>query len=418
MFFWLGRWRIAAVLCVSLVVVLFVITLSHDPIASRVKSIQAAGEPAYWKDLAPEPIPDDQNAELLMRKAAPGVARINAVQFADTATSAEIARRNAMTLTKQDLITLEQAFTTDAESLKHLTAAAKLPDAQFPLNYDESPLFSTLPVVESISHYRAAARCLWIRAYSLARVGEGHEAIQLCEDVYRLAHHCAQLPDSTSWMSAHAIDDWNSKVVSEILACNDVSAIDLEPLVALLDRQPDIERFRRTLLVDRAREITMSGIYEHFYERPFVLRRRAQLIDAYSNQLRFAQIAYAQYRRENQILRTLPKWMPGGTWIQDPNFADALRCILERSQARKQCLRVWIQFRKSNPGLDARVEDMTPEMLGEDPFTSEPLHVRHAPEGTIIYSVGENQIDDGGSLTDIRDIGIGPLRIEPPPPLE
>ncbi len=45
-----------------------------------------------------------------------------------------------------------------------------------------------------------------------------------------------------------------------------------------------------------------------------------------------------------------------------------------------------------------------------DPFSGEPLHVKRLPQGWLVYSVGPNLRDDGGTVDDPRDgdVGVGP----------
>jgi hypothetical protein len=43
-----------------------------------------------------------------------------------------------------------------------------------------------------------------------------------------------------------------------------------------------------------------------------------------------------------------------------------------------------------------------------DPFSAGPLVARDTDAGWLVYSVGDNGVDDGGSLGDIRDYGFGP----------
>ncbi len=43
-----------------------------------------------------------------------------------------------------------------------------------------------------------------------------------------------------------------------------------------------------------------------------------------------------------------------------------------------------------------------------DPFNGAPLLVRKLPAGWVVYSVGRNRNDDGGSFTYDLDVGLGP----------
>jgi hypothetical protein len=46
-----------------------------------------------------------------------------------------------------------------------------------------------------------------------------------------------------------------------------------------------------------------------------------------------------------------------------------------------------------------------------DPFNGQPLHVKKLPQGWLVYSVGQNLVDDGGVLGSdpkTSDVGVGP----------
>jgi hypothetical protein len=45
-----------------------------------------------------------------------------------------------------------------------------------------------------------------------------------------------------------------------------------------------------------------------------------------------------------------------------------------------------------------------------DPFSGKPLVVKRIEDGWMVYSVGENGIDDGGSFVDQKDWGLGPRK--------
>ena len=57
-----------------------------------------------------------------------------------------------------------------------------------------------------------------------------------------------------------------------------------------------------------------------------------------------------------------------------------------------------------------------------DPFSGEPLKVKHTDDGWIVYSVMDNGEDDGGDFIKLKDYGVAPRRLrlteEPPPPID
>ena len=50
-----------------------------------------------------------------------------------------------------------------------------------------------------------------------------------------------------------------------------------------------------------------------------------------------------------------------------------------------------------------------------DPFDGEPLRVKNAPRGWMVYSVGRNGVDDGGQFEHAADVGVGPVNPEEAP---
>jgi hypothetical protein len=88
----------------------------------------------------------------------------------------------------------------------------------------------------------------------------------------------------------------------------------------------------------------------------------------------------------------------------------SLRGSAEQQRAAVRSLRVLnaLQVRGAagdSPNLSAL--GLPPETL-IDPFTEKPLIVKRKPTGWLVYSVGANRVDDGGSLAKGEDIGFGP----------
>ena len=56
-------------------------------------------------------------------------------------------------------------------------------------------------------------------------------------------------------------------------------------------------------------------------------------------------------------------------------------------------------YRLHNGKLPTTLSELMPECMAAvpaDPFTSEPLHYRLLPRGYLLYSVGADQVDNGG----------------------
>jgi hypothetical protein len=76
----------------------------------------------------------------------------------------------------------------------------------------------------------------------------------------------------------------------------------------------------------------------------------------------------------------------------------------QRVRAQMRCLRVALaaeRYRQAHGAWPGSLEHLVPEFLPEvlsDPFDGEPLRYREVEDGRVIYSVGQDGIDDGGVL--------------------
>ena len=82
-------------------------------------------------------------------------------------------------------------------------------------------------------------------------------------------------------------------------------------------------------------------------------------------------------------------------------------------------LRVLNAIQTRVPAGSDRVPELTelglPVEATIDPFNGKPLHVKRLPEGWMVYSVGNNLVDDGGIPDGKSDVGAGPIGREETP---
>ena len=86
----------------------------------------------------------------------------------------------------------------------------------------------------------------------------------------------------------------------------------------------------------------------------------------------------------------------------------------ERVRAMSRCLRVLnaIQAR-GEPGSDsAPISPISvfPRKRRSTPTTASRCISRRLPEGWLVYSVGMNLVDDGGTFEKVADVGVGPIK--------
>lgn len=89
----------------------------------------------------------------------------------------------------------------------------------------------------------------------------------------------------------------------------------------------------------------------------------------------------------------------------DAGFESANRC-----EAMLRCLRIMNAIHlhpefKAEPKMASL---QIPDQAMVDPYNGRPLSIRSTPSGWVVYSVGPDETDSGGRLSDFQDIGMGP----------
>ncbi len=108
---------------------------------------------------------------------------------------------------------------------------------------------------------------------------------------------------------------------------------------------------------------------------------------------------------------------PGSLGVMTDLLIPAIQAYCDaeaRSTAVMRALRIdntLLAFADAN-GHEARgLEDLNlPKDAVIDPYSGEPLKLKHIDDGWIVYSVMANGVDDGGSFIEMKDYGLAPPR--------
>jgi hypothetical protein len=91
------------------------------------------------------------------------------------------------------------------------------------------------------------------------------------------------------------------------------------------------------------------------------------------------------------------------------------RDAMDRTRANIRCVRVlnvWLGYCEQHGKAPNELVDLGLESEAlVDPFNGKPLVVRDMPEGVVVYSVGADGNDDGGTAKEMKDIVAGPVSI-------
>ncbi len=88
--------------------------------------------------------------------------------------------------------------------------------------------------------------------------------------------------------------------------------------------------------------------------------------------------------------------------------ANARSLAVSRALRIENALR---QFAEKNGREAMGLDELNlPAAATIDPYSGEPLKLKHTDEGWIIYSVMENGVDDGGEFKQLKDFGVAPRK--------
>ncbi len=211
--------------------------------------IRAAGDPLTLADLAPKPVPAENNAATYLRRAQAGTDAIYKEAEAVPGFWEYFNTKDPMPAEIQKA--LKAAFTAYPYTISLFQQAAACPDYDAQLDYTDSPreLFNELiSVVEKIRNY---GRVLQFRVRLDVAEGNYDEAARTTLLLFRLAHHCERNPAITGYLVAVTIQGIAVDYANSVLQAGPVSKGVREALDTELARQERMEGYTWALKSDR-----------------------------------------------------------------------------------------------------------------------------------------------------------------------
>lgn len=400
--------RIFKVLLILIAIVVIVAAFlswrSLAAVETALESIRERGEPVSIADLKPEPVADGENAATYLAPIAQEIQQVVDEAY-PVALAEDFSWRTG--LTQDQTAQLRTILDAHSDLAGQLTEASHCEKLAWPLDYDRGPSDLMEQVLRAPQSVRSIARFQVCRARYLAAIDNPDAAVAVCLDELRLTRLQADTPLLVSWMMNMAC---RRQVVSELNGILQTKTLLPETHAAIeheLGQHDLVNHFIRTLQTERA-----FGI-ESFRGFPTLI---ASLMFQWEN--------YIEYMNEQIDIGSRMPFEPspgagvtavGMTELLVPAI-DRARDRIHRTLATERCTRVL-------NAILARPDPESPVVLSDlklpaetiiDPYSGRPFLTRSTDEGWIVYSVGENGIDDGGEVelgrdTDASlDIGVGP----------
>ncbi len=375
--------------------------------------IKAAGQPVTMSEVAPDPVPNEQNAAVLYervfnvghywREEPPrprgGKRRIG---FNDV----DVKRREALESYVEGQRGRAEELTREAlelprvqERLEILRAGSRREHAAFPVNWEDGA-GALLP---QLARYREAAR--WLTAKMLASAGDGDVdgALLWCKVALRMSQHAASEPDLISQLVAVVMQGGTIDMRQSFL-----NAMRGERAFGawIFDKIPGRPRLIQSLTdgQDSWLELLWFRVYASAigspwrrFDRLAHLDYMAQLIEANHEPYRVARMQLTALAQKAENACKLGALSP----VLCPVFSRATAkrdwAIARLDEFRiVLALKVYKQEHGAYPKTLDELQMTLSWELPKDVFSGEAFRYQRKGEGFMLYSFGRDLDDDGG----------------------
>ena len=433
---WRGRWswrrRIVVALAAFALVLGSTGWVLHRAAQIRrqteIDLIRAAGEPLTFEDLKAlrEPIPDEQNGALMLvrlfeamdEEQREHLSTINGSYWQWT----ELGERwNAETWEA-----MEAALALQEETLAGLHAAVALEQGAFP---NEWSLDTSLVHGSEVRH---AVKLLAMEAMARVQRGDIAGSMASCQAMLRVAGWLEADPFLISLLVRIACESSAIGTLEWMLAASEPDEASLQTFQARLEQlHDDHESLRRALFGERVISLAIYSSARAGTTSPLISSPAYQWVSAMFLLPGFVDVneqKYLQFVREWCEAAKLPlnkawprmKELDGRmaslsfyhavAGIALPSLARAMTIYVQsRVHACAAAAAIEVElYRRTHGRWPATLEEVfadAPTPLPRDPFNGNaPMRYIVDETGCTIYSLGENEIDDGGSTSGRADI--------------
>jgi hypothetical protein len=423
---------LALLLAVLLIANGFMAWRTESQLQSRIAAIRAAGDPASIADLAPEPIPNGENAAAILAQLAP---RIDAFskEYARFSTSAmgeaiDVRDDKGEPPLPEQLAAIRAILDKYPDIPAGLSAVAKCEKYASTADYSVDHVkFLDEPLKGQTGRIRNAARLLEWRAEVLLAEGKNEAVVEQGIELLRLARLHDAEPMLVSYLVGVAVRNYAINMLYDALAAGPVRAelhVALDNELALHDTP---QRIVHALKTDRAfsASVAMDASANPALNQmaPFY----AGLVDWPMKRYFIGAMDYL----DTQVALVEQSWPNASKQIGRAGasgetglgvMADLLIPAIQASyeaEARitgvMRALRIYnalVQFRAEHGREATGLDELSlPASATIDPFDGQPLKLKNTDEGWIVYSVMKNGEDDSGDFKSLKDYGVAPRKL-------
>ena len=428
---WWKRIAIGAAIVVALALIANGVMAwwTEHRLQARIAAIRAAGDPASIADLAPAPVPDDENAAAILKRLKPQLAAFSKDQarFYDSALGKVYseAENRGEPATEEQIAAIREIIEKYPELEAGIAAAAQCQKygSQMDFSIDHATFLDEQ--LKNVPVFRTVARFARWRSKLLLHDGKRKEAVDQGIQLLRLARLHESEPMLVAFLVNIAARSITAQMLYDAIATGPITAEQhalLDQELALCD---DPQRMVRALKSERAFAIDgHMGLPGSAPQPPRWLFRMlgwpvkrlwVGALDRLDEVIASAELAPLELKSGSG--RSAVSQTPTGHGVLADLLTPAIQAAYgadARITGTLRALRIFnalTQFQEEHGREATGLEELAlPKEATIDPFSGEPLKLKPTEEGWVVYSVMTNGVDDGGDFKEQKDYGVAPAK--------
>ncbi len=409
-----------------LVAVLLIVNATYSwhigrQLDGRLAKLRAAGEPTSFAELAPKPIPPEQDAAVHLQRCHTELESFASAEgrFSSTPVGLAIDERmdQGKEPTKEQMVAIRDLvgnYPTLQHSLEQ-AAACKGYASQIDFTVADSQLMEE--IISSAGSRRTPSRFLRWKITILLAEGKQEEALRIGLVMLRLARLYGNEPVLVNGLVSIAIRGMAVNDLNLVLRAGPLSEELRKELDQELALHDDPKWIQHVMKTERAVNLSLSkSLFAEAWWLPWLARGLE--VDTIDYHERLLPIITQPWHKSHTLIQSLNTDGSYSTYVSGTLIGlltpaiDAASEAFNRNTALLRCLRILNEltaYAQANGQEAEGLDDLDlPDAAKRDPFSCQPLRLKWTDEGWVVYTVFKNGTDDGGDFEDQADWGLGP----------
>lgn len=373
-------------------------------LAAEIASIRASGAPATVSDLMNRPpIPDEENAAIWLARAKDDVAI-----FEERLAPIIKKENESHALTDDDFAAIRVLLREKTNAVAQLRRAAQCDHYRPAIPFDTQNQVLQNALMQACQEIRRASRVLQRQTQFDQRDGQSGQALESCMAMIRLGRLVQGQLAAIGFSVGVAVASQGVLSAHDVLQSARITAALRDRLDSELAQCDTAEAHHSSLGMER---VLTSAQYQQLSLPVLIWRDHSRYLEIIGEQMRLVDASYDQ---ANAALARFESQPPSRFHVLSQMHLPAIRAhriAADRFRAWVRSLRILNALqRDADAGRQASFDQVVLANQAKiDPFSGQPLIVKRAPAGWLIYSVGENMKDDGGRFENHEDVGLGAI---------